>query len=334
MSTMLSVVVPVHNPGELFVPFLQSLLAQEQQQLEVILVNDGSTDGSAEVAHQYAEKYPHIQVIDQTNQGVSCARNAGLAIATGKYIAFPDADDLLSPKLYSTLLAQAEQYQLDVMQCNGERYFANSGKRSLIIPQQRLQDSEVISGTQFLQRALQTKRFIHVVWLAVYRLEFIRQHQCYFEPGLHHQDIPWTTEVMFNAQRVKYLSQPLYRQYIHDRSISNRPRVGQANVEYQRHYMKIVDMLAALNKRYSKKIAIRSAFPWQITREALGICHAIRREPELQAQQQITAEFFQRGTYRAMIINCRGLRQLWQVLLWVYRLRRWRVRDEFPLTDR
>lgn len=331
MSLKLSVIVPLHNVGELFIPFLDSLLAQHEQQLEVIIVNDGSTDGSGEIAHRYAAQYSHIRVIDQPNGGVSRARNAGLAVARGKYVAFPDADDLLAPEMYSTLLKLAEQHQLDVMQCNGERYFASNGELQPIIPAGRLKDTSVISGAQWLETALKSRRFIHVVWLAVYRLDFIKQHQLYFEPGLHHQDIPWTTEVMFNAQRVKYLSKPLYRQRVHDRSISNRRRTGQANVEYQRHYMKIVEMLTALNQRYSSKIPICAAFHWQITREALGICHSIRREPEPQAQQQITEEFYQRGIHRMMIANMRGLKQTWHVMLWLHRLKQWRCDNTSPL---
>ncbi|AHG22141.1 glycosyl transferase [Chania multitudinisentens RB-25] len=327
MSLKLSVIVPLHNAGELFVPFLESLLAQREQLLEVIIVNDGSTDGSGEIAHRYAAQHPHISVIDQANSGVSNARNAGLAVARGKYVAFPDADDVLAPEMYSTLLEQAEKHQLDVMQCNGERYYASSGMQQPIIPQQRLQDTAVMPGTQWLEKALKSRRFIHVVWLAVYRLDFIKQHQLYFEPGLHHQDIPWTTEVMFNAQRVKYLSKPLYRQRIHDQSISNRRRIGLANVEYQRHYMRIVEMLIELNQRYSQKISLCPAFHWQITREALGICHCIRREPEAEAQQRITAEFYQRGIHRAMSTNMRGVKQMWQVMLWLHRLKQWRAAE-------
>ncbi|VTP63753.1 Poly-beta-1,6-N-acetyl-D-glucosamine synthase [Serratia rubidaea] len=77
MSLMLSVIVPMHNVGELLEPFLESLLAQQEQRLEVIIVNDGATDGSAEIAHRYAARYEHIQVIDQANAGVSVARNRG-----------------------------------------------------------------------------------------------------------------------------------------------------------------------------------------------------------------------------------------------------------------
>ncbi|MGV8577607.1 glycosyltransferase, partial [Pseudomonas aeruginosa] len=148
MSLMLSVIVPMHNAGELLEPFLASLLAQREQRLEVIIVNDGSTDGSGGIAHRYAAAHPHIRVIDQANAGVSNARNAGLAVARGKYVAFPDADDVLAPDMYSTLLEQAEQHQLDVMQCNGERYFTSQDELQPIFPEARLRTTDVITGVQ------------------------------------------------------------------------------------------------------------------------------------------------------------------------------------------
>ena len=165
MSLMLSVIVPMHNAGELLEPFLASLLAQREQRLEVIIVNDGSTDGSGEIAHRYAAAHPHIRVIDQANAGVSNARNAGLAVARGKYVAFPDADDVLAPDMYSTLLEQAEQHQLDVMQCNGERYFTSQDELQPIFPEARLRTTDVITGVQWFERALKSRKFIHVVWL-------------------------------------------------------------------------------------------------------------------------------------------------------------------------
>ena len=85
--------------------------------------------------------------------------------------------------MYSTLLEQAEKYQLDVMQCNGERYFASADELQPIFPQERLQTTDVVTGVQWFERALKSRKFIHVVWLAIYRLDFIRQHQLYFERG-------------------------------------------------------------------------------------------------------------------------------------------------------
>lgn len=119
----LSVVIPMYNAGKSFEAFMASLLAQTLQSLDVIIVNDGSTDESAAMAHQYAAEYPHVRVIDQQNGGVSRARNAGMAIATGRYVTFPDADDTLAPDMYEKLIAMANADDLDIAQCNAERVF-------------------------------------------------------------------------------------------------------------------------------------------------------------------------------------------------------------------
>jgi len=322
MSPLLSVIVPLHNAGELLSPFLDSLVNQQEKGLEIIIVNDGSTDGSDKVVADYARSYSHIQLVNQNNAGVSAARNNGLQLATGKYVAFPDADDILDPAMYSTLISIAEKNNLDVIQCNGERYFSAADEVKTIIPVDRVASTDVITGAEWLQQALSSRRFIHVVWLALYRRDLIMESQLYFEPGLHHQDIPWTTEIMLKAERVQYISQPLYRQRVHDASISNRKRTGQNNVNYQRHYMKIVGMLQELTTRYANKIVGKPAFHWQITREALGICHSIRREPDPAARQQIIDDFYEQGINKAMLRHAKGLKQWWQVCLWLWRLKK------------
>ena len=82
----LSIITPMFNAGAMFETFMQSLLAQSLTDLEIIIVDDGSTDGSGERAEAYAQQHPHVQVIHQANGGVSRARNAGLAAAKGKYV--------------------------------------------------------------------------------------------------------------------------------------------------------------------------------------------------------------------------------------------------------
>ncbi|ORM62555.1 glycosyltransferase [Pantoea rodasii] len=312
------------NAGAMFETFMQSLLAQSLTDLEIIIVDDGSTDGSGERAEAYAQQHPHVQVIHQANGGVSRARNAGLAVARGKYVTFPDADDTMSPAMYQTLVEMAERDNLDAAQCNAEWFFKASQKTKPLIPLDRLTSTGILSGPEWLNTALQTHRYMHVVWLGIYRRELIEQNNLTFEPGLHHQDIPWTTEFMFNAKRVRYTDQMLYRYYLHDASISNRKRTGQRNVEYQRHYLKIAQMLEEINARYRDKVRIYPAFHYQITREALSVCHSIRREPEEIARQAMIADLFATQTPKRMLRNARGARQWYQLLLWLSRIYRWR----------
>lgn len=322
----LSVIIPLYNAGGMFSSFMASLLAQTLKEIEIIIVNDGSTDGSQTLARQYADDYCHITVINQPNGGVSRARNAGMAIARGDYVTFPDADDLLYPTLYQTLMDMAQRDCLDVAQCNGERFFLGSKRVKTLIPPDRLTSTEVLDGPTWLHKALATKRYLHVVWLGIYRLSLIRQLDLSFEPGLHHQDIPWTTELMFNARRVRYTQEVLYRYYIHDQSISNQKRTGMKNVEYQRHYIRIAQRLEEINQRYRGKIKMYPEFAYQVTHEALSVCHSMRREPDPVAKQTMINDIFASGTHKRMIRNARGVKQWYQLLLWLRRIYAWRER--------
>ncbi|WP_213992469.1 glycosyltransferase [Sodalis sp. dw_96] len=320
----LSVIVPLYNAGAMFEDFMRSLVAQTLKDLEIIIVNDGSTDGSDALARLYAERYENIIIINQPNGGVSRARNAGMAIAHGEYVTFPDADDRLYPELYRTLVDMAQQDDLDVAQCNGERYFMGSGEIKTLIPLDRLTSTGVIDGPTWLHKALATRRYLHVVWLGIYRLSLIKQLDLQFVPGLHHQDIPWTTELMFNARRVRYTQEVLYRYYIHDQSISNQKRIGMKNVEYQRHYIRIAELLEDINHRYHGKVRMYREFHLQVTHEALSVCHAVRREPDPVARQLILNDIFASGTHKRMIRNARGIKQWYQLMLWLRRIYAWR----------
>lgn len=323
-SPLLSIISPMYNAGEMFDAFMQSLLAQTLTSLEIIIVNDGSTDDSGARAEAYAAQHPHVTVIHQENGGVSRARNAGLRVARGKYVTFPDSDDTMQPEMYQTLVAMAEEDNLDAAQCNAEWFFQRDQRTRPIIPLDRLRSTPVLGGAEWLNTALKTRRYLHVVWLGIYRRSLIEQKQLWFEPGLHHQDIPWTTEFMLNAQRVRYTEQVFYRYYLHDASISNRKRTGQRNVEYQRHYLKIARMLEEINARYKESVTIYPAFHAQITHEALSVCHCVRREPDPAAKQAIINDMFTSKTHLRMLRNARGIKQWYQLLLWLSRLWRWR----------
>ena len=114
---MISVIVPVYNIADYLPRCLDSILNQTYKELEIILVDDGSTDGSGDVCDLYAERDSRIKVIHKENGGVSSARNVGLDIATGDYIGFVDGDDLLAEKMFEVLLMNAEQYQCDISCC-------------------------------------------------------------------------------------------------------------------------------------------------------------------------------------------------------------------------
>ena len=120
VKLMISVIVPVYNLGQLVVRCVESIIAQEYRDLEIIIVDDGSTDGSSELCDTLAARDGRIRVIHKQNGGLSSARNAGLAASAGDYISFIDGDDYIAPEMYRILADDIEAFQADIAQCGCE----------------------------------------------------------------------------------------------------------------------------------------------------------------------------------------------------------------------
>lgn len=319
-TNKLSVIIPLYNAGDDFRTCMESLITQTWTALEIIIINDGSTDNSVEIAKHYAENYPHVRLLHQANAGASVARNRGIEVATGKYVAFVDADDEVYPTMYETLMTMALEDDLDVAQCNADWCFRETGETWQSIPTDRLRSTGVLTGPDWLRMGLSSRRWTHVVWMGVYRRDVIVKNNIKFIAGLHHQDIVWTTEFMFNALRARYTEQSLYKYYLHNTSVSRLNRQGNKNLNYQRHYIKITRLLEKLNRNYADKITIYPEFHQQITYEALRVCHAVRKEPDIITRQRMIAEIFTSGMYKRLITNVRSVKVGYQALLWSFRL--------------
>lgn len=115
-QSKLSIIIPVFNTKAFLPACLDSILNQTYRELEIILVNDGSKDGSEELCRHYASKDPRVQLINQENRGVAAARNRGLEAATGQYLTFVDSDDLLDLNAYEKLVKILEEKEADILE--------------------------------------------------------------------------------------------------------------------------------------------------------------------------------------------------------------------------
>lgn len=114
----ISIIVPAYNVEDYIRTCLDSLIAQDYENIEIIVINDGSKDDTLKIARAYERLYTNIKVIDKENEGVSIARNVGLEAATGEYIAFIDPDDWAEPNMYSSLLNSMKKYNSPICLCN------------------------------------------------------------------------------------------------------------------------------------------------------------------------------------------------------------------------
>ncbi|WP_234110743.1 glycosyltransferase family 2 protein [Chryseobacterium sp. R2A-55] len=193
----MSVIIPVFNTAIYLRDCLESILAQSFHDFEIICINDGSTDMSLQVLKDFAEKDPRIVVIDQNNQGVSAARNAGLEMATGKYVGFVDGDDTIEKDFILKLFQKAEESEADAVYTRLTRNH-HFGRFTNVIDRQEIVDD--LLPLFFWQDNFNS------VCIKIFRLEIIREHQIRFPSGTQHgEDAQFNIEFLMKAQRISIL---------------------------------------------------------------------------------------------------------------------------------
>lgn len=163
MKKLVSVIIPAYNIEKYIGRCLDSVLAQTYENLEIIVVDDGSSDDTGKILDDYEEKDSRIKVIHKENGGVSSARNKGLDMAAGDYIGFVDGDDLIAPEMYETLVNLLEEEDADIAHCGYQMvfpdrvdYYYNTGKRKVQTTEEGLKD--LLSG-EMIEPALYNKLY-------------------------------------------------------------------------------------------------------------------------------------------------------------------------------
>ncbi len=185
MSPQISIIVPVYNPGLYLAPCIDSILNQSFTDFELLLIDDGSTDGSGAICDAYAEKDNRVRVLHKKNGGVSSARNLGLDEAVGEFVFFADADDLIPPAALSVLMACMDD--MTDMALGGYCKFENdSGEEHVVVAQSPAVLDRDGCLDQFLPRPeyFQVRDWQRNLWNRLYRLSAIRHHQIRFREDI------------------------------------------------------------------------------------------------------------------------------------------------------
>ncbi len=241
-----SVIIPVYNVEKYLRKCLDSVVGQTLKDIEIICVDDGSTDGSGAILDEYAAKDEQIKVIHQENQGQACSRNNALKIAQGEYILFLDSDDYIREDACEVLFKQALTYNLDMLSFGGTNFDNNSGE---------LQKNTYYQFN-YLPKNFDTKCFDYErctqfigkmavsACLTFYRRQFLEQNHITFPPHLFFEDNVFFTHALLTAKRCGILQETLYFRRVHSESVTQNWNKHFA--DYLQICQKVIDLVRSM----------------------------------------------------------------------------------------
>ena len=206
-----SVIVPVYNVESYLDKCLTSLVKQTLQEIEIIVVNDGSKDNSEKIIEKYLKKYPEkIKYIKKANGGLSSARNEGLKYASGEYIGFVDSDDYVSLNTFNLMYKKAKEKNFDLVVCNLNYVYETKTKMvSAGLDKDLENEDEVKKNIVFLYPA---------VWNKLYKKEILDSLK--FKEGIWYEDVEFNFRVYPRVKSIGYVDKPLIQYVQRESSIS------------------------------------------------------------------------------------------------------------------
>jgi len=237
-----SVIIPVYNSSPWLDECLTSVLAQTDLGIEVICVDDGSTDDSAAILDRYASNDPRVRVLRQKNAGQSVARNTGVDAAVGRYVIFLDSDDFWLHDNLAQLVARSDADDLDVVMFDGHTLRegdvpAEVWAKYARYYRRRGQYGDVRSGATMIADMRAAREYRAHVGLYLCRTEALRRSAVRFIPGVVHQDNPYTFLLLLRVSRVAHMSLGMYARRIRPGSTITALRTHRSVTGYLASYL-------------------------------------------------------------------------------------------------
>ncbi|MCI7273398.1 glycosyltransferase [bacterium] len=225
-APLVSVIIPVYNVADFLDQCMGSVCRQTYTNLEIILVDDGSTDASAEMCRRWAETDSRIKLIRQQNMGLSGARNTGLEIAKGEWIAFVDSDDWIEPDMYEGMMKTALSYNADIVACGHIR--EKRTKKRILLPTEK---PRTVTSDEALRMIVVDKKLQNHVWSKIYRRHLFDTVR--FPVRAIYEDIAVSHLLFHQTNRIVLLDKPYYHYRIRVGGLS---RVSRINYSKELHY--------------------------------------------------------------------------------------------------
>lgn len=253
MMCKVSVLVPVYNVEQYLPQCMDSLVSQTLPEIEILCINDGSTDHSLKILQTYAERDKRVRILDKKNTGYGDSMNLGIRSAKGEYIGIVESDDFASVDMFQSLYAYAKTYHADLVK---SAYFIYSDRLgNQIIPSlDGLQDGEMDVRTE-------RKNLLYVtptIWSGLYRRHFLLEKEIFFAetPGASYQDTSFNLKAILFAEKIAVLKKPFLHYRIDNAgsSVRNKEKVFCICDEYGKVW-KLLKKRAELHDAYASALA-------------------------------------------------------------------------------
>lgn len=242
----LSIIIPVYNVQDYLSHCLDSLYAQVDDTVEVILVNDGSTDDSLNICRRYADSYSNTVIIDKENGGLSDARNVGTKVATGDYIYYLDSDDWLAPNAIKRLFDYALENDCEIVQ--GGFYYAYNDH---LLFDNKYKKPFVLNRHEAMLELIKNDYVKNFAWGKLYRADIVKKHL--FPKGKYYEDSYWQHLIIHECKRYGIVPTPLY--YYRQRSTGISGEFSLKNLDLLRGYEERLLFILGNYPKCTKKMA-------------------------------------------------------------------------------
>ena len=271
--TDISIIVPIYNAEKYLNKCIKSLINQTKQELEFVLVNDGSTDTSEDIIKSYKDK--RIKYFKNKNQGIGKTRNFGIDKATGKYIMFLDSDDYLATHACEELYKKAEKEKLDLVICNFYRVEEETEKQEEVkIPE--FQNTTLKENKQLLLNVNLAP------WNKLYKAGLLKKNNIQFVEDLKYEDAPFVIEAMDKSKKIGYLDKALNYYVIHKNS--------ETTIRDKRIF-DIIQIVDKIRKYFSK----RKEFTETVDKLSVRILTNYTIQQRVQEDKEIGMKFIDRA---------------------------------------
>ena len=242
----ISVIIPVYNSSTYLRKCLDSVVNQTLKDIEIIIINDGSTDDSKNIIEEYTGKYKNIIFIDQENKGIGKTRNIGIKRATGEYITFVDSDDYIKENMLEEYYKYARKHNFDLVIGS---YIKKINNKEIIFENNKFKTGNVKTTPQILYL------IEYGPWAKLYKRELLTNNNIYFDEKRKYEDMPFVSKTLLKSKLIGQITEPYYYYIIHNNS---------ETTTMDKRVFDILDILKEIKDYYKREYYLRDELDYVI----------------------------------------------------------------------